>query len=204
MSFWRTRGGAAAIAAVLLGGCAGGAGLGTSGAGLAGADTLGQLNSAPVIALTATGLGAVGADTPYSQKALANALPGFSFQTVKTMSEGHLKWLLGAFSGGLQQAQFEGGGTGGTIRRIHLVGQEAAGPNGERIGMTYGESGGSKLSCTPGRGEWSRMALCINEAHSLTYIYAPDDYDWPEGRLPDAARLARARLVRMIWEAPAG
>ena len=156
------------------------------------------LSSEPVIQMTAVGIGAINAETPYSRAAIVEALPGFEFANVTTMSEGEVRHLLAAFRGGMQQLQFEPG-TSGKIARVHIVGQEAAGPNGERIGMTYTESGAAALNCVPGAEEWSRMALCTTPDRRLVYIYAPEAYEGPDGQLPPDNILRSSRLVRIVW-----
>jgi len=155
----------------------------------------------PAIQMTTSGVGAIGAGTPYSQKSLGAALPGFDLGTVKTISQGRLKHLQTAFKGGMQQLQFEPDGAGKLVSRIHLVGQEAAGPNGERIGMTFRETGIGRQRCQPGSNQWSRMALCKSPDGSMTYIFAPQGYDGPAEQLPPADILAGAHLVRIIWNA---
>lgn len=159
------------------------------------------LRSEPVIQMTSSGIGPIGAGTPYSQETIGRALPGFELGSVTTMSEGEVRHLLAAFKGGMQQLQFEPGGPNGLIGRVHLVGQEAAGPNGERIGMTYAESGGRSLDCAAGTGDWSGMAICMTNDRRLSYIYAPEAYSGPDGQLPPRDVLVKARLVRIIWNA---
>ncbi|MBZ0215259.1 MAG: DUF1131 family protein [Fimbriimonadaceae bacterium] len=122
----------------------------------------------PVIQMTSAGVGTVSAETPYSQTSLASALPQLEMGTVKTISEGQLKNLYAAFAGGMQQLQFEPDRTGNKVWRVHLVGQEAAGPNGERVGMTFAQSGGANLNCEPGTNQWLSMALCMNAERTLT------------------------------------
>jgi len=76
------------------------------------------------------------------------------------------------------------------------------GPGGERVGMSFAESGGRRLDCKPGHDEWSGMAVCSDAARRMRYVYAVEAYRGPDGVLPDAATLAEARLVRMVWHAP--
>lgn len=159
------------------------------------------LRSEPVIQMTPSGVGPIGSGTPYSREAISTALPSFEFDNVRTMSEGEVRHLLAAFKGGMQQLQFEPGGSNGLIGRVHLVGQEAAGPNGERIGMTYVESGGSSLNCAAGQEEWTGMALCRTPDQRLIYIYAPEGYNGPDGVMPPADVLRQSRLVRIVWVA---
>ncbi len=156
------------------------------------------LSSEPVIKMTPAGIGAIDAETPYSRTAITEALPGFEFANVTTMSEGEVRHLLAAFRGGMQQLQFEPA-TSGKIARVHIVGQEAAGPKGERIGMTYTESGAAALNCNPGTEEWSGMALCETPDRYLLYIYAPEAYEGPDGQLPPDNVLRSSRLVRIVW-----
>ncbi len=160
------------------------------------------LTSEPVIQMTSSGIGPIGAGTPYSREGIGQALPGFELGNVTTMSEGEVRQFLAAFKGGMQQLQFEPGGPNGLIGRVHLVGQEAAGPNGERIGMTYAESGGRALDCTAGSGDWTGMAICKTSDQRLAYVYAPEGYTGPDGQLPPRDVLVKSRLVRIIWNSP--
>ena len=162
-------------------------------------DDIDYRQTEPVIQMTSAGVGTVSAETPYSQSSLSNALPQLEMGTVKTISEGQLKNLYAAFAGGMQQLQFEPNRAGNKVWRVHLVGQEAAGPNGERVGMTFARSGGANLDCEPGTNQWSSMALCKNSERTLTYIYAPQEYDGPADQLPPRDILAKALLVRIIW-----
>ena len=160
------------------------------------------LRSEPIIQMTSSGIGPIGAGTPYSEQTIGQALPGFELGNVTTMSEGEVRHLLAAFRGGMQQLQFEPGGANGLIGRVHLVGQEAAGPNGERIGMTYDESGGRSLDCAAGSGDWTGMAICKTIDTRLAYVYAPEGYNGPDGQLPPRDVLVKSRLVRIIWFSP--
>lgn len=159
----------------------------------------GYISSTPVIQLTQSGLGAVSRGTPYGANSLQAALPGFSFDTVQTATGAEVTWLLTAFKDGQQQAQFEPDTSKKFVSRVHIVGQEAAGPNGERLGMNFAQTGGAKRSCKPGEAEWIGMALCRDGA--LTYVYAPPSYENADGGLPPRETLAQSRLVRIIWTA---
>lgn len=163
----------------------------------------GYVHSAPVLRLMPSGLGTIGAGTSYSKAVLQKALPDFSFDTVQTMSEGELKWLLTAFRNGLQQVQFEPDDSGRFIARVHLVGQEAAGPKDERLGMSFAETNGAALSCRAGKGDWSGMALCVSADGALTYVYAPPEYANANGDTNRRQPAANARLVRIMWRSPA-
>lgn len=188
------RAGMAALLLIALAACADGASLG--GGPAAGPPA--------AIRLTSSGLGPVGAGMPYAKEALAKALPGFTFDTVKAVSAGHLEWYLAAFRDGQQQAQFEPDATGRLVARIHLVGRAAAGPAGERIGMSFAETRGAERDCRPGHGEWAGMALCESDGGTVTYIYAAAGEAPAGGGLPPPSALAGARLVRMIWRSPTG
>ena len=159
----------------------------------------GYSKSAPVLQITQAGLGSIGKGTPYGANSLKSALPGFSFDTVQTATGDEVTWLLTAFKDGQQQAQFEPDASRKFISRVHIVGQEAAGPKGERLGMSFAQTGGAKRSCKPGDAEWYGMALCRDGA--LTYVYAPPAYENADGGLPPRETLAQSRLVRIIWSA---
>lgn len=167
-------------------------------------NTTGALATPPVIKLTPSGIGEISHGAAYSEALLRRALPGFELKTVKTFSEGEFKWLLAAFKNGSQQIQFEPDRSGRKVRRIHVVGLEAAGPNEERLGMSFAETGGGRLECRPGKQEWSGMTVCETSDATLAYVYAPSDYNGADGQLPPERDLAKARLVRMVWRATEG
>jgi hypothetical protein len=191
MSKWRS-GFAAGTLLALLTGCA-------IGGQLQVAETT---RSEPVLRLTTSGLGPVGAGASYSTKSLGAALPGFQLDTVKTMNEGQMKWLIAAFKDGLQQVQFEPNGRGNLVERLHVVGREAAGPYGERIGMTFAETGGLRMSCSAGKAHWAGIAICQGADKEVTYMYALQGEQASATSLPAASEMAAAPLVRMIWKAP--
>lgn len=157
----------------------------------------GYVNSTPILRLTRSGLDTVDPQITYSKQKLQAALPDFTLDTVQTATDRQIKWLLTAFKNGQQQVQFEPDRAGRKIARIHMVGQETSGPNGERIGMTFAQTNGVRRTCEPGHATWSNMALCRDG--TLTYIYAPQNYGATSRNLPPAPILAHFRLVRIIW-----
>lgn len=146
---------------------------------------------------------AAGPITPgmaYSQSSFKSAFPGLTFQTVRTMTEGDVKWFLAGFDDGFQVFQVEPDSGKRKVSKVHVVGPRAAGPNGERIGMTYAETNGRSMKCRPGKDEWTGMAMCSPSRSRITYIYSPELYTGASGRLPPASELREARIVRIVWD----
>ena len=92
-----------------------------------------------LIQITNDSVGGITADTAYGQKSIAAALPGFTTEGVQTAVENNTEWAIAAFnSDGFQVLQvFKG--SNGKIRTVHGVTHHLAGPNGERIGMTFSD-----------------------------------------------------------------
>ncbi|MEM6665522.1 MAG: DUF1131 family protein [Pseudomonadota bacterium] len=184
----------AGIAALSVAACAGGGDVDLSGSPYA--------SGTAVLQLTSDSAGPITASTPYSKSSLESLFPGFRFDTVQTMSEGKVRWLMSGFDqDGLQAIQIEAASGGRSISRVHVVGPAASGPRGERIGMTYRETGGGRMSCEAGRGDWTGMAICSRSGTPIEFVYAPEQFIGQSGQLPRGEELSGARLVRMIWSA---
>ncbi|HQF31673.1 MAG TPA: DUF1131 family protein [Hyphomicrobiales bacterium] len=169
---------------------------------LAGCVTGGSAPAVTLMAMSEAGVGPINGATPYSDKAIAGALDGFEVRPVQATVNGEVKWILAGFYDGFQTLRFVPDGGRRQVAEVQVVSDLIRGPGGERVGMSFAESGGRRLDCKPGHDEWSGMAVCSDAARRMRYVYAVEAYRGPDGVLPDAATLAEARLVRMVWHAP--
>lgn len=159
-------------------------------------------SSKPAFSLSETAAGPITADTLYSPSALQQMFPSFRFDTVQTMADGQVMNLLTGFdSEGFQAFQVEAAPDRQHIASIQVVGPAASGPRGERIGMTFEEAGGRRMTCEAGSGPWTGFAICGRSDSRIRYVFAPELYLGPSGQLPPPDELRSARLVRMIWKA---
>ena len=169
---------------------------------LAGCVTGGTAPAETLMAMSEAGVGPINGTTPYSDKAIAGALDGFDVRPVQATVNGEVKWILAGFHDGFQTLRFVPDASRRQVAEVQVISDLIRGPGGERVGMTFAESGGRRLDCKPGHDEWSGMAVCSDAARRMRYVYAVEAYRGPDGVLPDAATLAEARLVRMVWHAP--
>lgn len=100
-----------------------------------------RTSNVTLLQITDQGAGGLTADTPYSQKAIEAALPGFRAEGFQSATEDRTEWAIGAFnSDGFQVLQIFKR-SNGKVREVHGVTHHLEGPNGERIGMTFSEIG---------------------------------------------------------------
>lgn len=150
---------------------------------------------------TSAGIDTLGPATAYSTKAIEAAMPGYQVSSVTMATESSESVsALAIFKDGLQMLQVVPG-QGGHIAAIHGVSERIAGPNGERIGMSFREARMSRADCREGRGNWLGMAICrAHNAPNVSFVFSVPGYISTEG-LPDDATLSTATLQRMIWSA---
>ncbi|PVB61033.1 DUF1131 family protein [Labrenzia sp. 011] len=153
-----------------------------------------------LVQITEDNVGGITGETPYSSKAIEAALPGFTTEGIQTAEENTTEWALAAFnSDGFQVLQIFKG-KNGKIRAVHGVTHHLQGPNGERIGMTFGEVGTARTDCRVGKNLWRGMAICKSEGHSnVELVYAIPGYQGPFDRLPVSNELFDAELQRILW-----
>lgn len=146
------------------------------------------------------GVGGINRSTKYSSSAVRSALPGFEVQGVKTADETSTKQALGVFKDGFQVLQvFKGGGQ--SIAAVHGVTHHMIGPNGERIGLPFAQSGLSRTSCRVGKGLWRGMAICpARGSPNVTLVFAVPEFQGPFNKLPDPGVLRTAELQRIVWK----
>lgn len=177
---------ALALPALPLAGCA------------ASVEDIGSVPTETLLIAGETGVGPINAATPASRAALEAALPGFSVEDVTMAGETSTATALAAFKDGLQVLQVIPGG-GGAIGAVHVVTHHAAGPNGERIGMSFTEARQDASLCRPGIGNWRGMPICAARgAPAVTLVYSVPNYEATD-HLPDPATMAGAALQRIVW-----
>ncbi len=146
--------------------------------------------------------GPIDGKTPYSAKAIEQAMPGFTTDTINAAVEDRTVWTLAAFSNGMQVAHIYKG-RGGKVGSVHGVTHHLAGPNGERIGMTFGRIGLPRSDCRVGRNLWRGMAICkASTATNVKLVFAVPKYAGPFNQLPPPELLRDATLHRIVWTPP--
>lgn len=156
--------------------------------------------SETLMAIHDGGVGPINAETPYSEKAIAAALPGFEVKPVQATVNGNVSWILAGFYDGFQTLRFVAGPGRKTVAEVQVISEIVRGPNGERIGMTFRESRGSRFNCVAGSNEWTGMAVCTGDGGRMRYVYTVESYRG-SGGLPSRDELNDARLTRMVWHA---
>ena len=152
-----------------------------------------------VLAVTDAGVGGLTSETHYGPKAIGEAMPGYQIETIQTAGETGTQWTYAAFLNGLQMAQIFKG-TGGKIGVVHGVGDAVAGPNGERLGMTFAQSRLPRSACRVGKGLWRGMGICqAANTEKVTLIFAIAGFLGPFDRLPPANQFDQATLQRILW-----
>ena len=152
------------------------------------------------IPVSAAAVGPLSAATPFDRKALQAALPGYQLKDIRAYSEGEVKSALGAFENGMQVLQIFPDGAKTRIGLVHGVRETVTGPSGERVGQGFAETGGGRLSCQPGSGEYAGLVLCRSAAaQNVMLIYSVPGYQGGDGQMPGAALLDKAMLQQIVW-----
>lgn len=155
----------------------------------------------PKAVLTVTDAGILGltAETGYGPKAIGQAMPGFTIETIQTAGETGTQWTYAAFLEGLQMVQIFKG-SGGKIGIVHGVGDAVAGPNGERLGMTFAQARLPRSACRVGTNLWRGMAICqAANTQKVNLVFAIAGFQGPFDALPPANQLQHATLQRILW-----
>ena len=152
-----------------------------------------------VLTVSDAGVGGLTPETGYGPKSIKQAMPGYQIETIQTAGESDTQWTYAAFLDGLQMLQIFKG-TGGKIGVIHGVGDAVAGPNGERLGMTFAQSRLPRSACRVGKDLWRGMAICqAANTKKVSLVFAVAEYKGPFDRLPSSSELPRATLQRILW-----
>ncbi|MXN65766.1 DUF1131 family protein [Stappia sp. GBMRC 2046] len=158
---------------------------------------------ATLVEISRESVGGIDGSTAYSARAIEAALPGFTTEGLQSATETNTEWVTGAFDAeGFQILQVYKG-SNGKIREVHGVSDRLKGPNGERIGMSFAQSGISRSNCRVGRDLWRGMAICpARGAENVSLLFAISQYDGPYDRLAPNSELKQAELQRIVWTPP--
>lgn len=161
--------------------------------------------SATLVEISRVSAGGIDGTTPYSERAIEDALPGFTTEGLQSATETNTEWVTGAFDAeGFQILQVYKGGNG-KVREVHGVSDRLKGPNGERIGMSFSQAGISRSNCRVGRDLWRGMAICpARGAENVSLLFAISQYDGPYDELAPSSELKDAELQRIVWTPPRG
>ncbi|WP_316858126.1 DUF1131 family protein [uncultured Cohaesibacter sp.] len=163
------------------------------------ADSTGAPPPQATLSMTDAGVNGLTPETGYGPKAIAAAMPGYSIETIEAAGESGTQWTYAAFQNGLQMVQIFKG-SGGKIGVVHGVGEAIAGPNGERLGMTFAQSRLPRSACRVGKSLWRGMAICkAANTNKITLVFAISEYRGPFNSLPPSSQLQKATLQRILW-----
>ncbi|MGE0231499.1 MAG: DUF1131 family protein [Flavobacteriaceae bacterium] len=161
--------------------------------------------SAPTLShITARTAGPVGPGEPFSTRRLQELFPGKEIETIALANEDETFYGFVVFNQGLQVMAAEPDSANRSIVAMHGVGPAVAGPNGEKIGMTFANAHIAPRSCRVGRDLWAGMAICpADHAPNVSLVFFDGNWQTPPDRLPPASQLASGRLQRIVWTPPA-
>lgn len=144
------------------------------------------------LVLGADGLGALGAETPFTAEAVRAALPGgFTVEAHDVETAAGRVPALWALRDGLLVLEVTGGAT---VERVAAASDQVAGPDGARVGQTFAEAGGGALDCEPA--DEPGRAVCAGGGVAYVFAHGADG-----DALPPADVLAGALLDRIVWTA---
>jgi hypothetical protein len=166
-----------------------------------GNDPLSATSVVPVsYAITANSAGPVTAATPYSAATLRQLFPNERIDVIATADEDGVVNAMTVFSDGLQVMMVIPDSGGRSIKSVHGSGLAVAGPNGERLGMTFKEAGASRDTCKVGTGPWLGMAVCTERsAPNVRLVFDNGGWDGPPNELAPMSNLAAGKLQRIVW-----
>ena len=163
-------------------------------------DSVDSIPTRTFFKITPESVGGLTPGTAYSSKAIQAKLPGYTTETITSAVESNTVSAYGVFTDGIQVLQVLRG-TNGKIGAVHGVTHHLAGPNGERIGSTFGSQRISRQSCRVGRNLWRGMALCkARGTDNITLVFAISQFQGPFDRLAPDSELKTAVLQRIIWK----
>jgi Protein of unknown function (DUF1131) len=150
--------------------------------------------------ITEAAAGPVTADTPYSAAAFRQLFPNERIDVIATADEDGIVNALTVFSDGLQVMMVIPDRGGKSIKAVHGSGLAVAGPNGERLGMTFKEVRMDRSACHVGTGAWLGMAVCTAaRTPNVRLVFDNGGWDGPSNQLAPSANLAEGRLQRIVW-----
>ncbi|MCB1477260.1 MAG: DUF1131 domain-containing protein [Tepidamorphaceae bacterium] len=167
-------------------------------------DQSGAISSAPassLYTLTAASAGPITSATAYGSGTIKGLFPGRRTQAVQIADDERTVYALAVFEDGLQTIAVEPNKTNSAIVAVHGLGPGVAGPNGERIGMTFSEVGMNSSRCRAGKQLWAGMPICTaNGAQNVTLVFDPGPGNAGKpGELPPRNVIGKSKLTRIVW-----
>lgn len=143
--------------------------------------------------------------TSYSAAALRQLFPNERIDVIATADEDGVVNALTVFDDGLQVMMAIPAPGGRAIKAVHGSGLAVAGPNGERLGMTFRQIGVDRSACRVGTNAWAGMAVCRSRGASNVFlVFDNGGWNGPPNELAPAATLAQGQLQRIVWVPSAG
>lgn len=150
--------------------------------------------------ITTASAGPITPDTAYSAATFRKLFPNERIDVISTADEDGVVNALTVFSDGLQVMMVVPAAGGRTIKSVHGSGLAVAGPNGERLGMTFRQAGMSRNDCTVGHGPWLGMAVCTARgAPNVRLVFDNGGWNGSPKELAPASSLAEGKLQRIVW-----
>ncbi|MEJ8571350.1 DUF1131 family protein [Microbaculum marinum] len=150
--------------------------------------------------ITAESAGPITPETGYSAATFRQLFPNERIDVISTADEDGVVSALTVFSDGLQVMMIIPERSGGGIKAVHGSGLAVAGPNGERLGMTFRQAGISRDSCSVGHGPWLGMAVCTARgAPNVRLVFDNGGWNGSPNELAPASSLAEGELQRIVW-----
>ena len=162
---------------------------------------LGKEVAATKLTVSASSVGPLTAETPFSREAVAAVLPGYDVEADSRSTEGMSVPALRVSRE--RRTVMTIFGSGDKVERIHVV-DEAIATRRETIGRTFSDNLGDREmpGCAPGIEEASGKVLCqAFDAPNVRLIYT-GDWAGPDGELPPPDILAVWTLDSILWVAP--
>ncbi len=150
--------------------------------------------------ITAQAAGPITPDTPYSTATFRKLFPEQRIDVISTADEDGVVDALTVFSDGLQVMMVIPARGGKAVKAVHGSGLAVAGPNGERLGMSFRQAGTSRNDCNVGSGPWLGMAVCAARGASNIYlVFDNGGWNGSPNELAPASALADGKLQRIVW-----
>lgn len=151
-------------------------------------------------AITTESAGPITVETAYSTATLRRLFPDERIDVISTADEDGVVNALTVFSEGLQVMMVVPDKSGRKIKSVHGSGLAVAGPNGERLGMTFRQAGLNRGDCTVGTGPWLGMAVCpAPGAPNIRLVFDNGGWSGAPTELAPASSLADGKLQRIVW-----
>lgn len=150
--------------------------------------------------ITVESAGPITPETAYSAAALRSLFPDHRIDVIATADEDGVVNALTVFDEGLQVMMVIPMPGGRSVKAVHGSGLAVAGPNGERLGMTFRQLNIDRSACQVGRGAWAGMAVCQSRgAPNVRLVFDNGGWNGPPNELAPASSLAQGQLQRIVW-----